>query len=237
MQTLITNENDYVNFRDMTFANGRFVAVSETTIATSLDGTNWFVMRTNLYLFAVTGADGKFVAVGGNTISTSIDGTNWSTQFLPDSGPSTLLTDVAFGAGWFVASPVSTSSNPPLIKQPSVFWISPDGLHWSPRPAITSQGLWPIAFGDGSFVVGTQNGGILQSDPLVTLKLNAISYPQLEISGPLYRQYKIESCNDFDPTGSWSSLATITVTNDPAQFIDTSWTNSRQRFYRAKLLP
>lgn len=239
IQSLITNENDYVQFRDITFANGQFVAVSETATATSLDGTNWFVMRTNLYLFAVTGGAGKFVAAGGNSIATSTDGLNWSVQTLPDFGPSVSVTDVAFGSGWFVASSLTPnySSNPPLIKQPGVFWVSSDGYHWSRRSSPASQGLGAIAFGDGTFVVGTQNGGILQSDPMVLLRMRTGLPPQLEIFGPLHRQYQIEYCNTLGLTNAWSSLGAVTITNNPCLFTDGNGTNSVGRFYRAVLLP
>jgi hypothetical protein len=101
VQTLVTNEGDYVYFRDLTFANGRFVAVDPSAIATSVDGTNWNLLRTNLYLSSVAGGAGRFVAVGGNTLATSTDGTNWVTQNSNDPGT---LTDVAFGAGWFVVT-------------------------------------------------------------------------------------------------------------------------------------
>ena len=237
IQSLITNANDYVYFRDITFANGQFVAVSETATATSLDGTNWFVMRTNLYLFAVTGGAGKFVAVGGNIIATSTDGTNWSTQTIPDTGPGTSLADVAFGAGWFIASTVNYSFNLPLLKQPSVFWISADGFHWSRRTSITPQGLVPIAFGDGTFVVGTKNGGILQSDPLIRLGLVSTPAPEIQIFGPHNKSYRIECLDGLGQPNSWWELATTPPTNNVTQFADTTWTNRMNRFYRAVLLP
>ncbi len=237
VQSLITNENDYVYFRDITFANGKFVTVSETATATSTDGTNWLVMRTNLYLFAVTGGAGKFVAVGGNTIATSTDGLNWSVQTLPDLGPSVSVADVAFGAGWFVASSITPtySSNPP--KQPGVFWVSSDGYHWSRRSSPASQGLGNIAFGDGTFVVGTRNGGILQSDPLITLSLVSTPAPKIQIFGPHNKSYRIEYRDGLGQANSWLELATTPATNDVTQFTDTSWTNHMNRLYRAAVLP
>jgi hypothetical protein len=234
VQTLVTNEGDYVYFRDLTFANGRFVAVDLSTIATSVDGTNWHVLRTNLYLHSVAGGAGRFVAVGGNTLATSTDGTNWVTQTSNDPGT---LTDVAFGAGWFVVTtgPIYSSSTP--IKQPRPYWISPDGINWTRRTFNTPQAMGTIAFGDGSFITSTERGGLLQSDPLVTLALNLGAIPELQISGPRFRQYQIEYSDVFAPTNGWSSLGTFIATNDPAVFNDWSGTNTTQRLYRAALLP
>jgi hypothetical protein len=233
VQTLVTNDFDYVYFRDVTFSNGRFVAVAQSTIATSIDGTNWFVLRTNLNLSSVTGGGGRFVAVGGSTVATSTNGTNWVARFTSDPSP---LNDVAFGAGWFVATTGLYYPGPTLIKQPRPYWISNDGIHWSRRTFDTPQGMGPIAFGDGTFVSGTERGGLLQSDPLITLNLKAAAFPELQISGPRQRQYQIEYCATVASTNGWSALGTVTLTNDTAPFTDLSATNATRRFYRAVLL-
>lgn len=232
VQSLVTNVGDYVYFNGVTFANGRFVAVANTAIATSLNGTNWHVLRTNLSLYSVVGGAGRFVAVGGSTLASSADGTNWVSQFSNDPGT---LTDVAYGAGWFVATTAAYSSSPALIKQPRPYWISPDGINWTRYTVNTPQGMGPIAFGDGAFIAGTERGGLLQSDPMISLDLKTAAFPELQISGPRHRQYRIEFC-DAASTSGWASLGTITITNDPALYTDWSGTNS-SRFYRALLLP
>lgn len=234
VQTLVTNDGDYVAFSDVTFANGRFVAVANSAIATSLDGTNWHVLRTNLSLHSVTGGAGRFVAVGGSTLASSADGTNWIAQFSNDPGT---LSDVAFGAGWFVATTVVNSSSTEPIKQPQPYWISPDGINWRRYTVMTAQGMGPIAFGDGAFIAGTGRSGLLQTDPLITLSLKHGALPELGISGPRYRDYQVEYRNAFASTNSWTALGTVTATNDPAFFTDPSATNTPQRFYRAVLLP
>jgi hypothetical protein len=90
-----------------------------------------------------------------------------------------------------------------------------------------------IAFGDGSFITSTERGGLLQSDPLVTLNLHLGAIPELQISGPRFRQYQIEYSDAFPATNGWSSLGTFTVTNHPALITDWSGTNTTQRLYRA----
>ncbi len=232
VQQLSTNASVY--FRDIAFGNGRFVAVSEAAFATSTDGTNWFFSNTNQAGSKITCGGGRFVIVGNSTIATSTDGTNWQVQTSSEFGP---LSDVAYGAGWFAATTGVISSNPTLVKQPNLLWVSADGIHWTPRLSPSAQGIGPIAFGDGAFVVGTQNGGILQSDPMVKLSIKDTLPPILEISGPLHRQYQIERCGKIGSTNDWSPLGAVTITNDPGLFTDWSGTNAGGRFYRAVLLP
>jgi hypothetical protein len=97
--------------------------------------------------------------------------------------------------------------------------------------------MGPLAFGDGTFIAGTERGGLLQSDPMVTMSMRAALPPQLEISGPRHRQYQIERCDGFGLTNEWSSLGAVTITNDPGLFTDWNGTNASRRFYRTILLP
>lgn len=233
-QTLVTNDGDSVYFNDLTFANGRFVAVANTAIATSLDGTNWHLLRTNLGLYSVAGGAGHFAAVGGNILASSNDGTNWVSQFSNDPGS---ISDVAFGAGWFVATTTTDYSSPPPIKQPRPYWISPDGFNWIRRTASTPQDMWPVAFGDGTFIAGTEHGGLLQTDPLITLALRPGSPTELGISGPRYRQYQVQYRDEITTTNDWALLGTLVVTNEPGWIQDPTATNAPRRFYRAALLP
>jgi len=233
LQTLVTNIGDYVHFSDVTFANGRFVAVASTAIASSLDGTNWNIVRTNLGLHSVAGGAGRFVAVGGNGPVSSSDGTNWV------ASPGHELDNfsyVAFGAGWFVATSGAAYSTSTLIAPPRPYWISSDGINWTRRTVATPQAMGPLAFGDGTFIAGTERGGLLQTDPLITLSLRAAALPELQISGPRHRQYQIECRDTVTVTDGWASLGTVTVTNDSTVFTDLSATNAPRRFYRAVLL-
>jgi len=234
LQTLVTNSGDTVQFNDVTFANGRFVAVAATAIASSVDGTNWNIIRTNLGLHSVAGGAGRFVAVGGNGPVSSSDGTNWVTS---PGHEYDNFSYVAFGAGWFVATSGAAYSSSTSIAPPRPYWISSDGLNWTRRTVSTPQAMGPLAFGDGTFITGTERGGLLQTDPLITLHLKREAFTELGIAGPRYRQYQIDYRDAVTGTNDWDLLDTVIATNDITWFPDSSATNATQRFYRAILLP
>lgn len=234
LQQLSTNEFDSLNFTDVTFGSGRFVAVSPTATATSLDGTNWITMRTNLLVSSVCSGAGKFVAVGGNTIATSTNGVDWSVYRTENRVP---LVDVAYGAGYFVVTSGRYYSNPNQIKTPQPYWVSSDGVNWSKRNFNTPQGVGPIAFGDGAFVAATERGGLLQSDPLIVLNLQLSPQPQIHISGPNHRQYRVESCGILSATNIWENRGTVTTAHGAAVFTDSDAHSAPGRCYRVLLLP
>lgn len=231
VQQLDTNGNSYVYFRDIVFGEGRFVAVADGIVATSCDGTNWCCKPINQWLWRVTSGQGRFVAVGENVIATSEDGTNWAYQVSSKFG---LLSDVAYGAGLFVAVGGVRETRLP-VETP--IWVSGDGLRWSKRSSKTPRNLYAVAYGNGTFVIGGGAGGVLQSDPLVYLTLTRQPPPQLLLWGPANRTYRIESSDGFDPLNRWVEMVTFTSSNSPAEVIDTAWTRGSNKFYRAVLLP
>ena len=233
LQQLATNTYQYVYFKDVTFGQGRFVAVAQNAIATSSDGTNWnFAMLDNLSLTGVASGNGKFVAVGNNVILASSDGTNWVAQSSTAFGQ---MADITFGDGFFVATAALNYYTGPRDESP--IWISTDGVHWSKRSSRTPLIFSTISFGNGTFVLGGSGGAILQSDPLVNLTMTMQSMPQLFLWGPTNRSYRIEYLNGINPSNTWMPLTTFVPSESPAQFSDVSWTNSANRFYRAVLLP
>lgn len=236
-QQPITNTNFQGYFRDLTFGDGRFVAVADSAIATSSDGTNWMLSAGTPYLTGVTSGNGRFVAVGYSTIMTSSDGTNWALQTSREFG---WLFDVSSGGGFFVAvgaAPVLIGGFPPGARLESPIWVSADAIHWSRRNSKTPRRLLNVAFGNGTFVLGGEAGAILQSDPLVNLTMTMPSTPELLLWGPTNRSYRIEYADSLNPLNQWNALTTFVANESPATFSDTSWTNSVKRFYRATLLP
>jgi len=231
-QQLYTNAFGSVYFRDIAFGNGRFVAVSEAAIATSSDGTNWLFDASYHGLQSVACGKGIFVAVGYGVVSTSVDGTNWVHRNDAGLGP---LTDVAFGDGFFVVT-TGQEYNTDLPPE-SAIWISTDGEQWSRRSSKTARALFQVTFGNGTFLIGGEGRAILQSEPLVSLAISRRATPELQVSGPVGRFYRIEYLDGMASSNSWDSLATILATNNPTPFLDTGWTNGTQRFYRAVLLP
>jgi hypothetical protein len=226
----LTNGYSYNYFEDITFGNGRFVAVTSSLLSMSTDGTNWFSMTT-VGLSGVAAGNGKFVAVGPGVIMTSSDGTNWLTQ---TSSQFAYLTKVAFGGGFFVAvaSPWSFST----LHPESTILISNDGVHWTKKRSRTSRRLSTVAFGNGAFVIGGDNSLILQSDPIINLSLSMTGLPQLWIDGPVHHDYRIEYSDSPSASGLWSPLTNITVSVSPTSLTDSTASNRPMRFYRAILL-
>lgn len=236
VQQLITNAT--VSFHDVKFGDGRFVAVADQYLATSIDGTNWSVAYfPDRYFKGATRGNGMYVLIGRNTIGSSNDGTNWVFQTF---GQSDYLQAVAFGSGFFVAvGEESYISGTPTYGMPpeSPILISPDGRNWWRVRSKTARPLSNVAYGNGTFVITGGAGAILQSDPLVNLTITKLAFPRLELSGPVNRSYRIEYADGLDASSAWLELATVTVNEIPAFFNDPSWTNSTMRFYRAVLLP
>jgi hypothetical protein len=140
---------------DVTYGNGRFVAVGGDTIMRSVDGITWTRVA-NGSASGVTFANGIFVAVGAS-IQTSYDGEKWSISPLV---PKWALSRVAYGAGQFVA----VGGTDALNYLESVAYASEDGTNWM-RVAVTggSGNLDSLAYADGGFVASSSRsrfGGI-----------------------------------------------------------------------------
>ena len=58
-------------------------------------------------------------------------------------------------------------------------------------------------------------------------------YPGLTLHGTLGRTYEIEYTVDVTAPTNWLPLATVTLTNSPWMWFDTTATNASRRFYRA----
>jgi hypothetical protein len=100
-------------FLGVTYGNGQFVAVGQSTLPEdtgiaeiSSDGTNWTwttYVPTNFLsdLYDVTFANGKFVACGSDgSLWTSINGVDWAMYYVQTSAN---LPRVIYGDGLFVA--------------------------------------------------------------------------------------------------------------------------------------
>jgi hypothetical protein len=92
-----------VNFRNIAFNAGTFVAVGDAGYIATSPGVGWTQRASGGGAFyGVCYGDGYFVAVGsGGTIVTSPDGVTWSGR---NSGTTTTLERVAWGGGRFVAT-------------------------------------------------------------------------------------------------------------------------------------
>ena len=82
------------------FGNGQFVAVGNSSIGTSFDGTNW-VQRLSAVtngLSSIAYGNGQFVAVGVGAVFVSTNGNYW-VQRISDTPID--LSDIAYGSGQF----------------------------------------------------------------------------------------------------------------------------------------
>jgi hypothetical protein len=155
------------------FGNGVWVITqgqgsSFVTCARSTNGTtNWSNpgMPVSSTWRGVIYGNNVFVAVGGSgNIATSPDGATWTAQ---TSGVTTQLTDVAYGAGVFVAIP--DASNVAITSPDGITWtqcILPSSVSWS---SITYSGMQFVAIASGSNISATSSDGITWSqEPLPT---------------------------------------------------------------------
>jgi hypothetical protein len=118
------------------FGNDRFVGVSGTRRAVSLDGTSWHLdIDAATDLAAVTFGNGVFVAVGPQgRVASSADGESWNEQTIGSAS----RYSVAYGNGVFV-----------LGGWPDNTWTSSDGQTWVEHP--DGDSLSPLGFAGGQF--------------------------------------------------------------------------------------
>ncbi len=67
--------------------------------------------------------------------------------------------------------------------------------------------------------------------------LSARLYPAVFVQGTTGITYRIEYVTSLTNAAMWTPLTNLTLTTSPYLLLDTTWTNSRQRFYRALTLP
>lgn len=148
-------------FRDVTFANGQFVAVGGSyaglsgVILTSMDGEHWIVRRCGgkVVLQGVTCGNGLFVAVGDRgVILTSKNGVNWEEQSRLFDGT---LASVAYGSNRLVA-----------VGDDGVVLVSADGRRWTRIDAGTSLYLSSVKYDEGQFLVGSGQFTLQSGDGL-----------------------------------------------------------------------
>jgi hypothetical protein len=150
------------NWSNVTYGNGKFVAVDNSRAAYSTDGINWEPATTlpnNQHWRDVTYGDGRFVAVGnGNAAAYSTDGINWTAALImgvsaPYSGN---WSNITYGNGKFVA--VSGSGYNAVV-------YSANGTNWT-AATLPYNGNWSnITYGNGKFVaIGHSNIAAYSTD-------------------------------------------------------------------------
>lgn len=120
------------------WAHDRLIAVNgRDSVATSPDGFNWTLSKTNCWLRSATWGDGKYVAVGyrdyasrtqhkiTGIVCSSPDGNNWKVLQETPHGYSWYLNDIIWSDTQFVA-----------VGEPSIILTSPDGYNWTARTPV-----------------------------------------------------------------------------------------------------
>jgi len=146
-----------IGWLSVTYGNGLFVAVANTTsttagIATSPDGNIWTFQTTTAPgggWRSVTYGNGLFVALAQTNsttagIATSPDGNIWT--FQTTTAPGGSWYSITYGNGLFVAVAFTTSTTAGIAT-------SPDGITWTFRTTTAPGGNWlSVTYGNGLFV-------------------------------------------------------------------------------------
>ncbi len=150
----------------VTYVNGRFLAVGNNTMLSSVDGLKWDAVRLpgTPYLSRVAYGAGAYVAAGeGGILLRSTDAITWTPQptDITPGGNSAWSSNVIFAAGKFVAATVYRSAT----HNVGHIATSPDGLVWTTR--WTDPGfLGRLIFAGNRFVAlrSGSGGAYLVSD-------------------------------------------------------------------------
>ena len=170
------------------YCNEKFFAIGYNPLvpvkmAYSTDGMNWTPIAQNPFfnkcgdIHNITYGNGKFLVMGGtihtvgdyrpeNFLAYSVDGINWTEITNPLGSKYTL--DITFGNGIFVISGSDTSGYPGGPYTNGKIAYSVDCITWVTVDTSTLFGtneIFPIAYGNGKFIVGGTNGKMAISAP------------------------------------------------------------------------
>jgi hypothetical protein len=177
------NTNSF-GLRDVTYGNGRYVAVGEETVGsdfgvilTSEDGVNWTVRRTRyddsygytFALYAVTFSKGLFVAVGyQSAIYSSTNGLDWVQRNI---GPTYNLYGVTGLNGRFIAVGDAYLIPYGYDTTTSNIFCSLDGITWFQRSsgatAASVKTIYGVAAVAGRYVAVGDGGYMYTTTSLV----------------------------------------------------------------------
>ncbi len=159
----------------ITYANGRFVAVSRTlgfdatgNIITSTDGRTWVrqtVDRGGFQLQFVTFANGLYVAGGGGVLMVSADAATWRTVW---TGQSWLYAGVRGESRWVV------------FGSDGSMLTSTDGASWTESPLGQRATLFGVAYRNGRYLgVGSNAFTIAGNNASVFSSVDGLAWTAL----------------------------------------------------------
>jgi hypothetical protein len=203
------------------YGNGVFVAVG-ADVTTSEDGLEWTPRDSSGWyrLYGVTYGQDRFVGVGPYSLVYSTNGTNWMV-----GGPSTgyYLNGVTCGEGDFVYVSGGGSA------------YSTNGTNWITQSSGGHGNA--VAYGNSIFVAVNYGGAIYRTAESFRLSVQPGTPINLTLTGLVPATYRIEGKTSLSATSTWSTLATLTVTNSPFTWTDPDSTNLPTRFYRGVWMP
>jgi hypothetical protein len=179
-----TKFGNYENVFAITYANGKFVAVGGyASMAYSSDGVTWTAVEDNKFdsrwdhIYAITYGNNKFVVTGSDgMISYSTDVITWTAvdtgtlfKYVTSEGNTrtSIIRTIAYGGGRFVAG---GEQGKMATSMDGVTWtaVTTDAFDYD---VTSSEGeishrkatIYSIAYGNGKFVAGCEDGIIATS--------------------------------------------------------------------------
>lgn len=166
-------------WRDVTYGNGKFVAVStycpngDPNIIYSSDGITWnnaTVPSGNPTYWSITYGNNRFVAVSENGgAANSTDGITWTATTTPANNNWRAVT---YGSGKYVAVSSSGTGNRAMV--------STDGINWSSENSATNNNWRGLTFGNNLFVAvgntGTENRVMTRDASIVALPVCGLTF-------------------------------------------------------------
>ena len=143
-------------FRDITYGNGRFVAVGlDGPIVTSANGYDWESAAVSADgLTDVYFGNGIFLARRMAGLMRSTNGVDWTVE--PRPAPASPHASFHFARNYFVLSWMGTN------------FLSTDGLNWIAASSGTTNNLYTIGYGRGTFVAVAIGNELLTSHDAIT---------------------------------------------------------------------
>jgi len=213
------------------------------------DLTNALAIATGAHHSVVLKADGTVVAWGWND-----DGQ----CNVPESLPAATAIGAGFSHTLAVISGQPWISHPPSSQTAAIGSTVSFTVHADGAPPPTYQwfhGAEPVAeatnavlvlndvqvsmSGAYSVVVSNKLGSITSARAMLSVLpgLDIAMVPALTLHGELGLSYRIEYIRAIGPTSDWHTLASVTITNTPQQFFDTSAAGDVRRLYRLVQTP
>jgi hypothetical protein len=177
-----------IDLSSVIHCQGQYLAVGyEGVVFASTDGNTWdsHASGTSNDLYSVAHGLSLYVAVGDKgTILTSPDGITWNNQ---TSGTARDLRSVAWGDSGYVA-----------VGRGGTILSSPDGRTWSDRTIDTSYEILSAAYGGNRFIaVGYDNDGLMDTDRVILVSANGISWMRKSVQGRDYLTYVVYDAGQY----------------------------------------